>query len=122
MRGETLDLLGNHNVALSLTEGSWIPNEIMFEAAERQTRDFAYLRFMGERDLTRFDVVQREQKANLRLWFELLQEIESNLSVAFVYFSNFYEGFAPASANKFKDMFAQETIAPAELENQPSLF
>lgn len=118
-KGETLDVLRKHNVSLSLTEGSWIPRHYMFEAAERLTADFAYVRFMGERDLTRFDSVQRKQDENLWLWFEVLSQIKVPI---FIYFSNFYEGFAPESANKLKRMFRQETTEFSELENQPSLF
>jgi uncharacterized protein YecE (DUF72 family) len=118
-KGETLDVLRKYNVSLSLTEGSWIPRHFMFEAAKNLTADFAYVRFMGERDLTRFDCVQRKQDEILRLWFEVLSAIKVP---TFVYFSNFYEGFAPVSANKLKRMFNQETTEFSELENQPSLF
>ena len=38
------------------------------------------------------------------------------------YFSNFYEGFAPASANKLKRLLGQRTVEAADLEDQPSLF
>jgi uncharacterized protein YecE (DUF72 family) len=53
----TFDELEKNNVALCLTEGSWIPREMMFEAIEKRRNDFAYIRFMGERDLVRFDAV-----------------------------------------------------------------
>ncbi|MDQ4120897.1 MAG: DUF72 domain-containing protein [Acidobacteriota bacterium] len=118
-KGETLDVLRQNNVSLSLTESGFIPRQFMFEAARRLTADFVYVRFMGERDLTRFDCVQRKQDENLWLWFEVLSEIKAPM---FVYFSNFYEGFAPTSANKLKRMFRQETTDFSDLENQPSLF
>ncbi len=115
----TFDVLRKHNVGLSLTEGSWIPRSLIFEAAKQLTADFAYVRFMGERDLERFDVVQREQDANLALWHEVLSEISVP---TFVYFSNFYEGFAPASVNKLKKLFGQKTIEFEALNEQQSLF
>jgi uncharacterized protein YecE (DUF72 family) len=118
-KGDTLDVLAKHKTALCLSEGNWVPREMIFEAAGTQTADFAYVRFMGERDLARFDVVQRKMDAHLQIWHEHLAEIAVP---KFVYFSNFYEGFAPASANKLKKLFGQETIEPEELENQPSLF
>jgi uncharacterized protein YecE (DUF72 family) len=40
----------------------------------------------------------------------------------FVYFSNFYEGHAPASANKLKELFGQKTVEASSMENQKSLF
>ena len=119
LKGETLEVLKKYNVAFCLTDASWIPRGAIFEVAKTQTADFAYVRFMGERDLTRFDAVQRPQNANLELWREVLAEITAP---TFIYFSNFYEGFAPESANKLKRIFEQEIVEPEQLEDQPGLF
>jgi uncharacterized protein YecE (DUF72 family) len=118
-QGETLDVLRKHNVALCLSDGGFVPRQFMLESAHELTADFVYVRFMGERDLTKFDRVQRKQDENLRLWHEALSEIKAPM---FIYFSNFYEGFAPESANKLKQMFRQETTEFIALENQPTLF
>ena len=75
---------------------------------------------MGERDLTRFDVVQRPQDANLEMWKREIERIKAQ--DVFVYFSNFYEGHAPASVNKLKKLFGQKIIQARDLENQGSLF
>ncbi len=40
----------------------------------------------------------------------------------YAYFSNYYEGHAPASANKLKRLLGQHVVGPEDLENQPSLF
>jgi uncharacterized protein YecE (DUF72 family) len=117
--GDAPDALQKYNVAFCLTEGAWIPRGLMFAAAKWQTSDFAYVRFMGERDLTRFDMAQRSQNANLELWREVLTEIKLPI---FVYFSNFYEGFAPETANKLKKMFQQPVVEFSQMENQLSLF
>jgi uncharacterized protein YecE (DUF72 family) len=122
MTDETFELLARHGVALALVEGQWIPREMMFERAAQPTADFAYVRWMGERDLTRFDAVQRAQDANLQLWGEALAELCARVSNVYAYFSNFYEGYAPASANKLRRLFGQTTIEAADLEDQPSLF
>jgi uncharacterized protein YecE (DUF72 family) len=122
MNSDALELLAKYGVALALVEGQWIPRELMFESARVKTADFAYVRWMGERDLTRFDVVQRPQDANLQLWSETLAEVCARVSDVYAYFSNFYEGFAPESANKLKRLFAQPVIEAADLEDQPSLF
>ena len=119
LRGETLEVLKKFKIAFCLTDGSWIPRGAIFEAAQTETADFAYVRFMGERDLIAFDRVQRPQDANLKLWQEVLAEITVP---TFVYFSNFYEGFAPASANKLKRLFDQEIVEPEQLDSQPGLF
>jgi uncharacterized protein YecE (DUF72 family) len=87
---------------------------------KKQTADFAYIRFMGERDLTSFDRIQRAQDANLQIWKEEIENAKAK--DIFVYFSNFYEGHAPASVNKLKNLYGQKMIEAASLENQNSLF
>ncbi len=116
----TFEELEKTEVALCSVEGSWIPREMMFEAIAKRTADFAYVRFMGERNLTHFDKIQRSQDTNLELWKEEIKKVEAKN--IFVYFSNFYEGHAPASANKLKELFGQKTVEASSMENQKSLF
>ena len=116
----TFEELKKNRIAPCLVEGSWIPREWMFAAIGRETADFAYVRFMGERDLTSFDRVQRSQAANLQMWQTELSRIKA--AETFVYFSNFYEGFAPATANDLRKLFGQKTVDASALENQKSLF
>ena len=116
----TFEELEKNKVALCLIEGNWIPRGQMFEATAKKTADFAYVRFMGERDLTSFDKIQRAQDANLEMWKREIERIAAK--DVFVYFSNFYEGHAPASANKLKELFGQKAIDAGSLENQKSLF
>lgn len=116
----TYEELEKHKVALAAVDGSWIPRELMFEAMRKQNTRFSYVRFMGERDLETFDTVVRPQDAGLRIWKE---EIESwQATEHFIYFSNFYEGFAPESAAKLKKLFGQTIVEASELEDQHSLF
>ena len=119
---ETFELLAQHNVALCLSEGGIVPRGIVFHAAAERIADFVYVRFMGERDLTEFDRVRRPQDANLVLWRETLQQIAAHTPEILVYFSNFYEGHAPASANRLKQFFEQKIVTPEELETQGTLF
>ena len=116
----TFEELAKNSVALCLVEGGWIPREMMFEATAKKTADFAYVRFMGERDLTTFDRVVRPQDAHLQMWKTEMERIEA--ADIYIYFSNFYEGFAPESVNKLKELFGQKTIEPSSLETQKSLF
>ena len=116
----TFEELEKNKVALCGTEAGWIPRKTMFEALQKTKCNFAYVRFMGERDLTSFDKVVRPQDTNLQIWAEEISKIQAEK--IFVYFSNFYEGFAPASSNKLKNLFGQKSVEAAELENQGSLF
>jgi uncharacterized protein YecE (DUF72 family) len=116
----TFEELEKNKVALCLVEGSWIPREKIFEAIEKRTADFAYIRFMGERDLTTFNRIVRPQDAQLQMWKQETKRLKTK--DIYVYFSNFYEGFAPASVNKLKELLGQKTIEASSLENQKSLF
>ena len=116
----TVEELEKNRVALALVEGKWIPRETTFGAIEKLNTDFAYVRFMGERDLTAFDKIYRHMDANLEMWREEIERIKAR--EIFVYFSNFYEGHAPASVNKLKKLFNQEITEAGDLETQGALF
>jgi len=122
LREDVIELLNRHNVSLCLVEGPWIARRALWQCVESLAADFAYVRFMGARDLARFDAVARPQDANLRLWAEALRRLAARVANVYAYFSNFYEGHAPASANALKLQLKQPTVSPADLENQPSLF
>ena len=117
-------LAGHPHVSLALVEGPWAARERMWRAAAPllRTADFAYLRWMGERDLTRFDEVARPRDANLERWAAAVERLRDRVPAVFAYFSNFYEGHAPASANKLKRLLGEHTVGPEDLESQPSLF
>lgn len=118
----TLTILEGQNVALALVDGQWLNREKIFELAAKATCDFAYIRWMGARDLTRFDIVQRPQDANLHAWSELIERLSERTSDIYAYFSNYYEGHAPVSANKLKRLLGQTTVEAKDLEDQPLLF
>ena len=122
---ETVELLARYpNATLALVEGQWVSRERAWGAAEALAgrTDFAYVRWMGARDVTRFDLVQRPQDENLRAWADFIRRTRPRDGETYAYFSNFYEGHAPASANKLKRMLGQNATSPEELESQPSLF
>ena len=116
----TFEQLKKSGTAPCFVEGGWVPREMMFAAIKENTSDFTYTRFMGERDLSDFSRVVRPQDENLAIWKSQLAEL--NGSSNFVYFSNFYEGFAPSGTMKLKEMFEQETVDLSSLEDQRSLF
>jgi uncharacterized protein YecE (DUF72 family) len=66
--------------------------------------------------------VQRPRGKNLELWAEATRRLCERVPAVFAYFSNFYEGFAPASANRLKELLDLPIIPPADLERQQSLF
>ena len=112
------------HVSLAVVEGPWATRERVWRAAASllETTDFAYVRWMGARDLTRFDEVVRPREANLERWAAAIERLRERGQTVFAYFSNFYEGHAPASANKLKRLLGQRVVSPEDLEDQPSLF
>jgi uncharacterized protein YecE (DUF72 family) len=122
MREGVAEMLARHNVALALVEGQWVERADVWRLAQVPTADFAYIRWMGARNLTRFDKVERPQDENLRAWSELIAGLAERSMEVFAYFSNFYEGHAPASACKLKRLLGQTVVEAADLEDQPSLF
>ncbi|MBD0326376.1 MAG: DUF72 domain-containing protein, partial [Pyrinomonadaceae bacterium] len=112
----------SYNVALTLVEGQWVERSEVWQIAEHLTANFAYVRWMGARDLARFDAVKRERDENLRAWSRVMADLCERTPTVYAYFSNFYEGHAPASANKLKRLLGQTVTEAADLEDQPSLF
>jgi uncharacterized protein YecE (DUF72 family) len=122
LKRSVLDFLAEHNVSLALVEGQWIAPEETQRLAEQPTAPFVYIRWMGARNLTRFDIVQRPQDENLQEWSRMIERLRKRGTQVYAYFSNFYEGHAPASANKLKRLLHQPIIEASDLEDQPSLF
>jgi uncharacterized protein YecE (DUF72 family) len=118
----TLDLLERHGVALALVDGEWIPRERILEAAERPTAPFAYARWMGPRSITDHSHVQIERDDELAEWARTLARLEPKVERVLAYFSNFYQGHAPASANHLRRLVGQRPGDPESLVSQPSLF
>jgi uncharacterized protein YecE (DUF72 family) len=116
----TFGELAKHGVVPAIVEGRWIGNTKMFETAARARGNFAYFRFMGERDLDSFDRVRRDRSEHLADWAARIASIDTDRT--YVYFSNLYEGHAPVSCRKLAGFLGLETVDPATLEEQRALF
>ncbi|HKQ51429.1 MAG TPA: DUF72 domain-containing protein, partial [Pyrinomonadaceae bacterium] len=122
LKQSVLDFLAEQGVSPALVEGQWIAPEDNWSLAERLSAEFVYVRWMGARNLTRFDAVQRPQDENLSQWAKTIARLAGRVPCVYAYFSNFYEGHAPASANQLKRLLGQHAVEAADLEDQPSLF
>ncbi len=112
------------NVSLALVEGPWVTRERVWRAAAPllDASDHVYVRWMGARDLTRFDEVQRPRELNLERWAAAIERLSGRVPRVVAYFSNYYEGHAPASANRLKRLLGETVVTPEDLDDQPSLF
>jgi uncharacterized protein YecE (DUF72 family) len=118
----TLDALERHRVALALVDGEWLPRERVLELAARPTAPFAYARWMGPRTITDHSHVQLDRRDELAAWAGALARLEPKMERVLAYFSNFFQGHAPASANELKRLVGQRPADPDTLVSQPSLF
>lgn len=116
----TYDELNEHGVALCLVAGKWVPSDVVFSAVGRTKTRFAYIRFMGVRDLEKFDRIYRDRTDEIAAWKDKILELHAQ--EIHVYMDNYFEGHAPATANKFKSMLHLQAKHPSDLEEQPSLF
>lgn len=119
---QLLSLLTEHKVALALVDSPWIPRALSLRLVARPTADFAYVRWLGTRELTEFSRVQIEREQELQAWAAACASLRERVATTYGYFSNFYQGHAPASANRFKELVGLPVVAPEELSAQPSLF
>ncbi|REJ77459.1 MAG: DUF72 domain-containing protein [Acidobacteria bacterium] len=112
--------LESRGIWLCAVEGEWIGRDLWFRALDQMNEIPLYVRFMGARDLDRFDRIRRPQDKLIETWFRKLSERPKCES--YVYFSNLLEGFAPASVNKLRNLAGIGTADPEDLRIQESLF
>lgn len=121
--GERLGgLLSEYKIALALVDSPWIPRELALRWAARPTTDFAYVRWLGTRELTEFSRVQIEREPEFQEWAAGLTVLRERVATIYGYFNNFYQGHAPGSANRFKELLGLPVVTPETLSAQPSLF
>ncbi len=66
------------------------------------TADFIYLRLVGDRKITQFKTIQKDQADIMKTWKKALQEVGDSVKERFVLFNNHFAGFGPASVNEFR--------------------
>ena len=93
---ETYKLLRDNNVALA-----WSENQYSNTPTEA-TSDIAYLRMVGDRDITNFGEKQRDQTNVMRNWYTALEEKSDLFKQGYVFFNNHFAGFGPGSVNEFR--------------------
>jgi uncharacterized protein YecE (DUF72 family) len=119
---KVLTLFAAHQVALALVDGKWIPRELSLQLLDRSTASFAYVRWMGPRELTDFSRVQVNRDREFKEWSHAFVVLQNRVEVIYGYFNNHYQGHSPGSANQFKRLIGQPVVEPEALITQPSLF
>ncbi len=118
-----LSLLAAHGVAMALSDGPWIPRDILLALAARPTADFHYVRWMGpDRALTDHSHLQAVRDEEEAAWAEALLRTADRGTEVFAYFSNYWAGHAPGSARVLQRLLGQTPVDPRELGEQTTLF
>ncbi|MDH2905630.1 MAG: DUF72 domain-containing protein [Methanomassiliicoccales archaeon] len=119
---DMLDLLGTRiRYAVEFRHQSWFRQEVFKFLSDRNicfvwsinkytespaelTSDLIYLRFIGDRKITRFDRIQIDRTETIREWqYRLHSSIEENkIRDAYVFSNNHFAGFAPETINTFR--------------------
>jgi len=80
----------------------------------------AYLRFTREPDPQHFDRIYRKRDETLAHWSKVIKKLKAG--EIFIYVDNYFEGHAPATANKLNALLDLPMADPKGIEEQPSLF
>ena len=118
----TLSELKQYGVALALADSKWIPRSLSIETIEALTSKFAYVRWLGPRELTDFSRVQIDRHQEFNEWADAFRKLTTKAPTIFGYFNNHYQGHSPASCNEFKAHIGLPVVDPDKLVVQPSLF
>jgi uncharacterized protein YecE (DUF72 family) len=114
---EVYDLLRKNNVAMA-----WSLNQYL-ETPPEVTADFIYLRLVGDRELTKFDKIQRDRSEEMRHWAEVVQETSGKFESGYIFFNNHFAGFSPESSNEFRRLLGlMELDWEPEAPKQQTLF
>lgn len=116
-----LALLAEHGVAVTLTDGRWIPRKQMLALASRVATDFLYVRLMGNRDIVDYSRIQIDRTAELEQWASVLWPVIEGVMV-YTYVNNHFAGHSPQSARELQRLLRQAPVEPESLGEQMSLF
>jgi uncharacterized protein YecE (DUF72 family) len=93
---EIEQLLSAHNICQV-----WSVNQYLTTPAATTT-DMVYLRFVGDRAISEFTKLQRDQGEKMKTWSKALKDVGEAVKERFVFFNNHFAGFGPGSANEFR--------------------
>ncbi len=98
-QSEATRLLRSLNIGLALTHHPW------YVGLREATTDFVYLRLLGRLDaFPDSGHLHKPQDETLREWVEFLRSLPSQVTRAFIFLSNHFEGHGPATAQRLRSL------------------
>ena len=109
----------NYRYAIEFRHESWFNDEITRLLASKNicqvwsvnqylttpptiTADFIYTRFVGDRAISQFNGIQKDQTETMKTWKNELVNAPDSAKQRFVLFNNHFAGFGPGSVNEFR--------------------
>ena len=95
-RQDVYQLLESKNISFcwSITQYVTTPHTV--------TSDFVYTRMVGERDIKKFNEIQKDRSEQMKEMSSALKDVVGSVDDAFVFFNNHFAGFGPESVNEFR--------------------
>ncbi len=118
---ETLSMLRERKVALTLVDGRWVKRAKMLEFAADPTADFCYVRWMGLRKITDVSRHQLDREKELAACAEVLKSLPGSVDTVYGYFNNQFQGHSPHSARAMQRLVGQQPVEPLALRTQAEL-
>jgi uncharacterized protein YecE (DUF72 family) len=118
-----LDLLRAHGVALALTDHPWMPPiQELLRQHEVVTADFAYIRWLGDRQAMeaitqRWDHLVVDRTQDTRTWVSVVRQLLARDLTVYGFYNNHYAGHSPGSIALFSEIWqnsppASSRVAP----------
>ncbi len=121
-RARLRDTLAAREVALAVTDGTFVPLETMLAELREPTAPHAYVRWLGRRDaVQRFDAVQFDRSTQIARWADAIRAAAPRLTRLSGYANNHYTGHSPATIRAVYAALGLSHQRPARIE-QTSLF
>lgn len=118
-----LALLAEHEVALALSDGRWLPRKQMLALAEQPTADFVYVRWMGaDQSIVDYSRIQVDRTRELETWADVLRKRADGGHIVYGYVNNHFAGHSPASARELQRLVGETPVEPEQLGEQMTLF
>ncbi|MBI3859642.1 MAG: DUF72 domain-containing protein [Thaumarchaeota archaeon] len=114
---EVYRLLRKNNIAMV-----WSLNQYV-ETPPEVTADFIYVRMVGDREIDKFDRIQRDRSEDMKRWAEAVRENSGKFESGYVFFNNHFAGFSPESNNEFRRLLGlmEQDWKPGVSEQQTLL-
>jgi uncharacterized protein YecE (DUF72 family) len=114
--GRFADVLREHNVALALTDTSFMPRPWeLKQKFDLVTADFGYVRWLGDRkgiekQTTTWGKTVIDRTSDLKNWVHLLKEMVNNKKIRklFAFANNHYAGHGPGTVKLFMDLWGRK--------------